>query len=139
MYVRCFKKKQKFLTNAKKIIPYEKKVNRISKATLSVFFGTKLKIYPPLNLKQKNRELRRKTLKENEKKRTGEAHPRREARRKTIKKKKNNKLLSVNVKVSLGLKNKKKKLISKLNSRKTQVKSKALIMIVCKRKLKPSF
>lgn len=54
-------------------------------------------------------------------------------------KKKNNKLLSVNVKVSLGLKNKKKKLISKLNSRKTQVKSKALIMIVCKRKLKPSF
>lgn len=72
-----------------------------------MFFGTKLKIYPPLNLKQKNRELRRKTLKGNEKKKTGEAHPRREARRKTIKKK-NNKLLSVNVKVSLGLKNKKK-------------------------------
>ena len=108
MYVRCFKKKQKFLTNAKKIIPYEKKVNRISKATLSVFFGTKLKIYPPLNLKQKNRELRRKTLKENEKKRRVKRTHAEKRVGKLLKKKKNNKLLSVNVKVSLGLKNKKK-------------------------------
>jgi len=38
-------KMQKFLINAKKIIP-TKKVNHIGKATLSVFFGTKLKIYP---------------------------------------------------------------------------------------------
>ena len=43
---------QKFLINAKKIIPYEKKVNCVSKATLSVFFGTKLKIYPKLKAKK---------------------------------------------------------------------------------------
>lgn len=57
------KKMQKFLTNAKKIITLrnkkKKKVNRVSKAILSVFFGTKLNKNlppPPLNLKAKKKK-----------------------------------------------------------------------------------